>query len=159
MWKNVNHNQINDIYHYILTEKVKRNGKIHIGTDSIVIGKNIYYILAIAFRDGKNGAHFIYQKTKMETYRNANGKPDIFTRLWQEGRMTIDFAQELINRRIVIYDELVLEFDYNNIRETISKPLIPSIVGWAKGLEFQNIMLKSDSQIAVKAANQICQTC
>ena len=160
MWKKVNGEIIDDVNKYIVLYRINHpNTIIHIGCDSVVTGGTINYILVVAFREGKHGVHFIYEKIKLPTYRTAGNKPDVFTRLWQEGRMTIELSEKLIDSKIIIKEDVILEFDYNNVKETISKTLIPSIQGWALGLDYKKILLKSDNQIAVKAANDICQNC
>lgn len=158
-FKTVTHQPIVNIFQHIIEKRFDRACKIHIGCDSIVTGGKVHYTLVTAFRYENSGAHFVFQKNIVPSFKKGDGKPDIFTRLWQEGRYTIEFANELVAKGIVIEDDLTLEFDYNDVLSTLSKPLIPAVVGWATGLGYKNILLKSDDQISVKAANQICQSC
>ncbi len=148
--------QIDNLIKYCVGQKLD-GAKIHIGCDSIVVAGNITYITVIAFRIGKSGVHFIYDKTKIKSYRDSYNKPDIFTRLWKEAQFTIDTANLLIESGLFNHNEIVLEFDYNNVKDTISTKVIAAAVGYAVGSGYTNNLLKSDVQIAVKAANNICQ--
>mgnify|MGYP006315687415 FL=1 len=55
-------------------------------------------------------------------------------------------------------EDIVLEFDYNDMKITKSTPLVGAAAGMATSQGY-NILLKSDLQMACKAANQICQSC
>lgn len=155
----VNREKVDLMQHCIEQRARHPNLTTHIGCDSVVIGGKIWYVVVVAFRYGKNGAHFIFSKINVPTYRKYDNKPDIFTRLFQEAVYTLEIADFLVDNNIFMKDNLVLEFDYNNMHQTKSTPLVGAAAGMAKGKEYNNIFLKSDMQIACKAANQICQGC
>ncbi len=147
-----------DLFQHCLEQKVLREDlSVHIGCDSILVEHNLYYFTVVAFRYNAKGAHFIYDREKRTPYRDGTGKPDIFTKLWEEARFTIELSELLVERGIFNRDELVIEFDYNDIIKTVSTKLIPSATGWAIGLGYKHIILKSESQTACKAANHLCQ--
>ena len=157
-----------DLIQHCLEQRVKRdNLTIFIGTDSISIAGIIHYYIVVAFRYDKNGAHFIFAKEKVPTYRQANGKPDVFTKLWRECQLTIEVAEVLVNKDIFRRDEIIIELDYNSVVDTLSKPLIPATKGWAVGLGYQVLTKygeyaivngqRVDDQVAVKAANHLCK--
>lgn len=135
---------------------------IHIGTDSISIGGTLTYFTVVAFRyrnifgTGK-GAHYIFKKTQFPTYRKEGGKPDLYLKLWKEVELTIECAQFIVDNLPVAKDKIVLEFDFNNIIETVSTKLIPASHGWALSMGLKSLF-KSDEQLAVKAANHKCQS-
>lgn len=119
------------------------NLKIYIGTDSQVSRESITYVTAIVYRYGKNGAHYIYCKERVAKTK------DQFLRLYNEGWRTVETAQ-------IIQDELpvsieALEFDYANVKKTLSSPLVAVFKG------YQNAVFKSGRMIAVKAADHICR--
>jgi predicted RNase H-related nuclease YkuK (DUF458 family) len=138
--------------------------KIHIGTDSVAAHGFVYYFTVVAFRYGNRGVHFIFSKEKVQSYRTEGGKPDLFTRLLRECQLTVDTAL-LLNG--IPKEMIVLEFDYNNLIETVSNRLVTVAKGWALGYDFKFLMKYKEnahrpdqweSQIAVKAANHLCQS-
>ena len=143
-----------------------QNLKVHIGTDSAAEGGSVHYFSVIAFRHSKTGVHFIYSKETVNSYRTESGKPDIFTRLLRECQLTMDIAVSLTDAGMLIHDDIMLEFDYNNLIETVSNKLVAAARGWATGYGFK-FMVKYkanahrpdqwEDQIAAKAANHLCQ--
>ena len=138
--------------------------KIHIGTDSVAVGGNIVYFTVVAYRHSKNGVHFIFMKERVNKFRDGNQKPDIFTRLWRECKLTMDVATELT--KIFKKDDIIIELDYNNLVETVSTKLVASTRGWAIGEGFKCLVKYKENatrpdqwedQLAVKAANHLCQ--
>lgn len=162
-----------DLIQHCLEQKAKYldDLMVHLGTDSISVGGKVHYFIVVAFRYGKNGAHFVFAKEKVPTYRFEDGKPDIMTKLRREGHLTMDLAERLVQGGIFTRDQIIIEFDYNNLVETISTKLIPEMKGWASYLGYQSLTKYGDyvlvrlgdtldeinEQIAVKAANHLCQ--
>lgn len=122
--------------------------KIYIATDSQNYGAKTVYAIAIVFRYGLRGAHYVYRKERVPRIR------DTFSRLWKEAEYTISTAQT-ITEAIPVKIE-ALEFDYNNKKLTKSTNLVPSIIGWAKSLGY-NPLVKPDDLIAAKAADHVCR--
>lgn len=158
-----------DLFQHCLNERAihGRNLHVFIGTDSISLGGRVHYFTVIAFRHSKAGAHFIFAKEKVATFRKGDGKPDIFTKLWKEAELTINLCELLVENGIFNRDQIIIELDYNNVADTLSKPLIPATRGWAVGLGYQVLTKYGekvlcglewvDEQIACKAANHLCQ--
>lgn len=158
-----------DLFQTVLEEKSKHGNKlkIHIGTDSTVSRDYTHYFTVVAFRHSKTGVHFIFSKEKVQRFRNENGKPDSFTRLWRECKLSMDVAQLIVDNGIIDKNEIIIELDYNNLIKTISTPLVNSTKGWAIGEGFQCMVKYKENaskpdqweeQIAVKAANHLCQS-
>lgn len=167
-FKNYQRKEI-DLFQTLMEQKLKygNNLKVHIGTDSAVSGEFTYYFTVVAFRHSKTGVHFIFAKEKVQRFRNENGKPDSFTRLWRECKLSMDVAQAIVEKGLISKNEIIIELDYNNLIKTVSTPLVSSTKGWAVGEGF-NCMVKYkenahkpdqwEEQIAVKAANHLCQS-
>lgn len=158
----------NWISHCLETKAQSPDLKIHIGTDSVYRSGQVYYIEVIVFRYGNSGAKYIYRKSKIPAYRKSDGKPDIFAKLWQEARLTLDLAKEL--RQYCPVD--CVEFDYNNIPDYLSNQLIAATKGWALAEGFcvmykpeifespvtlNKLSYKPGTLLAAKAADHICQ--
>ena len=174
-----------DLFQHCLEQKAKfgRDLLVFIGTDSISVGGQCHYFTVIAFRYGNNGAHIIFSKCKFPVQRKENGRPDIFSKLWKEVELTIEVANSLCDNKIFQKDELILEFDFNGLVKTVSTELVAAAKGYSmqKGyyqslskcqtqarvtdpdkLEFveifyQDEIIKIFEQVAVKAANHLCQ--
>lgn len=137
VWKNYKREKV-DLFQHCLEQKVKfKNLKIFIGTDSISKAGEITYYTVVAFRYAKNGVHFIFSKEIIKSIRKENGKPDVFTKLWKECELSMALANLLVNEGIFTKEDIIIELDYNNIVETLSKPLIPATKGWAIGDGFK----------------------
>ena len=139
---------VNLIDHVVEQITEHPNVKIYIATDSQNYGGKTVYAVAVVFRYGLRGAHFVYKKERIPRIR------DNFQRLWREAEYTIETAQ-LITNELSVKIEAV-EFDYNNKKITKSTNLIPSILGWAKSLGY-NPLVKPDEMIAAKAADHVCR--
>lgn len=153
--------------HCVQQKVIHKNLTVHIGTDSIAVGGFVYYFTVVAFIYGKEGSHFVFSKEKVQSYRTESGKPDLFTRLLRECQLTMDVAIDLTDNDILSKNQIILEFDYNNVIETISNKLVSAAKGWAAGHGFDYLMkfkenaTKSNEwadQVACKAANHLCQS-
>lgn len=162
-----------DLFQHCLEQRIlHKDLTVFIGTDSITTKGEIVYFTVIAFRYGKNGAHFIFSKEKVPSYRFGNGKPDILTKLRREYNLTLDLAELLVKEKVFERDQIIIEFDYNNLVETISTKIIGEARGMATYLGFQSLtkgetqkvivnldgsFKEINDQIAVKAADHLCQ--
>lgn len=158
-----------DLIQHCIEQRVQHglNLKIHIGTDSQSREGFVYYFTVVAFRHSKTGVHFIYSKERVQSFRTGDNKPDLFTRLWRECKLTMDVAQALVDAQVATKSDIVIELDYNNLIETVSNKLVSSTRGWARGEGYQCLVKYKENatkpdqweeQIAVKAANHLCQT-
>lgn len=123
--------------------------KMYIGTDSQDDGQDTTYATAVLYRYGTNGAHFIYFR------ENIPRVWDMFTRLYAEGHRTIDTAQ-IVREEIPSIKFEALEFDYADVKKTLSSRVVAALRGWVKGLDMK-ASFKSGEQLATKAADQICR--
>jgi predicted RNase H-related nuclease YkuK (DUF458 family) len=157
-----------DLIQHCLEQRIKHGSdlKIHIGTDSSAAHGFVYYYTVVAFRYGKQGVHFIFVKEKVQSYRTESGKPDLFTKLLRECQLTIDVALKLTQEQIIPKEMIMLEFDYNNLVDTVSNRLVSAAKGWALGYDFKYMVKYKENahrpdqwedQIACKAANHLCQ--
>lgn len=123
--------------------------KIYIGTDSQDDGADTVYATAVLYRYENKGAHFIYFREKVPRIW------DMFTRLYSEGQRTIETA-ELILKEIAHAHFEALEFDYADVKKTMSTRVISALKGWVKGMGLKP-SFKSGEQLATKASDQICR--
>ncbi len=122
--------------------------KMYIGTDSQNYSQITRYVTTIVYRYGQRGAHYIYFKEDVPRIRSE------YLRLYDEGVRTIA-AWEMLTSEIPISVE-GLEFDYSDIKKTISSKLVQDFKGWAAGLQ-QKAVFKSGQMIATKAADHIAR--
>lgn len=171
-----------DLFQHCLEQRAKfgTNLLVFIGTDSISSNGKVHYFSVVAFRYGTNGAHFIFSKSKFPVIRKDNGRPDIYMKLWKETELTMEIANLLVDNKIFTKDDLIIEFDFNGLVKTLSTQLISGAKGWATQLGYQTLskcnpnprdktkcefidilfndeIIRIDQQIAVKAANHLCQ--
>jgi predicted RNase H-related nuclease YkuK (DUF458 family) len=137
--KKFKHNKVPvDLLQHCFEQKaVHGDLKVFLGTDSIFIEGKIHYFTVVAFRYGKSGVHFIYTKETINSIRKESGKPDIFTRLWKECELSMALARFFVEKGVFDIKDIIIEIDYNNVVETISKQLIPATKGWATGAGFK----------------------
>lgn len=120
--------------------------KIYIGTDSQDDGRATVYATAIVYRYGSKGAHVIYFREKVQWVK------DTFLRLYGEGTRTLDTAKILSDEVPSVLFKL--EFDYADVKKTLSSALVSVLRGWAQGLNY-NHSFKSGGQLSTKAADHI----
>lgn len=138
-----------DIVDHCISEISKHNNlKVYIATDSQNGKRNTTYATAVVFRYGSRGAHYAYRVERMPKIK------DLYKRLFKEGELTIGTA-DLITSEIPLKIE-ALEFDYNNMKKTLSSPLISGVGGWAESMGY-NVRFKAQEMIASKAADHICR--
>lgn len=122
--------------------------EILIGTDSQSSKSHSYYSTVIVFRYGNNGAHYIYNNTKIPKIR------DVFKRLFKECEMSIEIAEYISEH--TSYKIAAIELDYAGVKITKSTPLVSSTKGWCEALGYRAIV-KGGEMIACKAADHCCR--
>lgn len=133
-----------NIIEHTLEQLDKYSGlEIYIGTDSQSYGDSTVYATTIVYRYGLRGAHFIYHKERLPRVK------DDFLRLYNEGYRTLK-ASDLLTEEIPVSVK-ALEFDYADIKKTISSKLVSSFKG------YQNAVFKSGQMLASKAADHECR--
>jgi predicted RNase H-related nuclease YkuK (DUF458 family) len=127
--------------------------KVYIGTDSQVHKKIIAIATVIVYRYGTNGAHYVYDMITVPRKKMSH-----YERLFEEGSRTISTAQ-LLKEQIPSLSIEALEFDYNDVKKTISSPLISIFRGWAMGIGFKPLFKagKDSPMISTKAGDHICR--
>ncbi len=130
------------------TKKViseNQNVRIYVGCDSQDYGQETKFVTVVCYRwEGRKGAHYIYLLEREKRYR------DTYTRLYQEGVKSLEVLSIL--QEIPFLKIEAVEFDFNNIKETISTKLISTFRGWCDGLG-QKSIFKGGEMIATKAAD------
>lgn len=121
--------------------------KIHVGCDSVVCGNETCFYFVIAYRYGRNGASFIYKKLCVPNL------PTKLERLKKEVAITMEWI-DFLEQNDILVD--IVEFDLNSNPTEFSSTLVNAAKGWAEGIGYK-VLVKPDSQIAVKAANFLCQ--
>lgn len=121
--------------------------KIYLGTDSQV-KKEIWYATVIVFRYGTRGAHYIY-------FLESVPKMDHFRRLFEEAARTIELAT-MIKEHLPSITFEALEFDYNQVKKTLSAPLVKQVKGWVESMGWTP-KFKGGGMIATKAGDHICR--
>ena len=121
------------------------NAEILIGCDSQNSKMWSYYAVAVVFRYGHRGAHYVYSTTKVPKIR------DVFTRLFKECELSLEVADFITEN--TAYKIGAVELDYNNFKITKSTPLVSATRGWVESKGYKAI-LKSGEVIATKAADK-----
>ena len=147
--------KIIEVIDYSIQQVVKNpDVKIYIGCDSQVHGPKIVFVLTVAYQAGRNGVHCIYKRIEKERppkYVHINEQVKL--RLREEIYMTMEIVQYVLdNSSIKIAG---VEFDFNDVKDTLSKPMIAESVGWARGLGLK-ALTKPDEMYATKFSNYKC---
>lgn len=141
-----NKDTVNLITHTLEQIDKFENLSIRIGTDSQNHSQITRYVTTIVYRYGNRGAHYIFFKEDVARIKSE------YLRLYDEGVRTIQ-AWEMLTAEIPIAVE-GLEFDYADIKKTLSSKLVQDFRGWASGLN-QVAVFKSGQMIATKAADHL----
>jgi predicted RNase H-related nuclease YkuK (DUF458 family) len=136
---------VNLVDHILEQVNEHNNLTIRIGTDSQDY-KLTKFVTVVVFRYGLRGAHYIFNYDEKKRYKTE------YLRLYEEGVKTIE-TSELISREIPISIE-GLEFDFADVKKTLSSKLVQDFKGWTKGIN-QVPIFKSGQMIATKAADHI----
>lgn len=139
---------VNSVEHTLDQINKWSNLKIFIGTDSQNFSSVTRYVTTIVYRYGNRGAHYIYFKEEVLKIKSE------YLRLYEEGVRTIQIY-EMLTSEIPVSVE-ALEFDYADVKKTLSSKLVQDFKGWVVGLN-QVAVFKSGQMIATKAADHICR--
>lgn len=126
----------------------KGDVKIYVGTDSQNFRRKSCYCTAICYHfiddegTGK-GVHVIYKKESVDKIK------DHFTRLWNESLKSIEIAELLRSKGILIER---IDLDYNDDEYWYSNRLVAAGTGMVKGLGY-NVAVKPEELMATKAAD------
>ena len=151
-FKTIDGKTVNAVEHTLEQIDKYPNLKIHIGTDSQSYGggrrkSKTVYVTTIIFRYGNRGCHYIYLKEEITPKIKSE-----YMRLYDEGVRTISTYERLTSEIPVAVE--ALEFDYQEVDDTISKKLVSTFRGWVFSLNVK-ASFKSSQMIATKAADHI----
>ena len=152
-YKSDTENNIDPIQ-YTLDMKAKYGGNvtIYVGTDSQNLRRKTCYCTAICFHinDGESskGANVIYFKENIKKLK------DHFTRLWNESQRSIEIAEALRSKGILV-DRI--DLDYNDDEYWYSNRLVSAGKGMVSGLGY-NVAVKPEELVATRAADHYIRT-
>jgi predicted RNase H-related nuclease YkuK (DUF458 family) len=141
-FKTIEGKYINIVTHTLEQLNKWPNLKIFISTDSQSMSDFTRYATTIVYRYGTRGAHYIVFKEEVPRERVE------YTRLYNEGMRTYE-AWEILTKEIPVNP--ILEFDYADVKKTISSNLVSVFRG------YPNAVFKSGQMIASKAADHECR--
>lgn len=124
------------------------NAEILIGCDSQNHKQYTRYAVAVVFRYGISGAHYIFTIVKEDKIK------DLFTRLFKECELSLETAQFITEN--TSYKVGAIELDFNNYAITKSTPLISATKGWCESFGYK-VILKDGEKIASRAADKHCR--
>lgn len=166
-FKNYNRKNIDLIQHCLEQKSIRPDLKVFIGTDSISKNGKIHYFGVVAFRYGRNGAHFVYCREIISINDKTRGKLGVFHKLQYEIELTMKIADSLVFQHIFAPEDITVEFDFNNVINELYQGLIPTARGLAvwqgynMSVKFEDYSKYGKSVpkelIAVKAADHLCQ--
>ena len=139
---------VNLINHTLEMIKLNPSLIIRIGTDSQNFSDKTKFVTSVVYRwSGRKGAHYIFIK------ENITRIKDDYSRLYKEGLKTMQ-VYDIFRENGIKID--ALEFDFNNLKKTISYKLVSDFKGWCEGLG-EKAIFKSGELIATKSSDHQCR--
>ena len=148
---------VDDVTHAREVMAKHPDAKIYVGTDSQNKKRYTNYAVAVVFRYGYRGAHYMYHRYKIKKIR------DRWSRLWKEVELSIEVANRLKEHGIPIY---AIDLDFNGdetyvdsngrSKQAGSNMMVSSACGYCIGLGYK-VIIKPEEQIAAKAADHLCR--
>ena len=119
--------------------------KVYVGSDSQNKGMFTRYAVAVAYRYGNKGTHYIYHRftTKRIT--------DRWRRLWKEVELSVEVAKQLEENDIKVY---CVDLDFNRREMARSNEMVAAARGYVMGSGFE-CSVKPEEQVASRAADHI----
>jgi predicted RNase H-related nuclease YkuK (DUF458 family) len=138
------HNKVpvNLIQHCLEVKSKYNNLKVFIGCDSIAVGGKIHYFVVLSFCSEKKGVHCIYSKNTIDSFpsKSKSQKIDaIYRKLERESEITMSVAEYLVNNKVLTREDIIVEFDYNEVPKEVSNRLIGAAKGWAEYAGYQHL--------------------
>ena len=133
------------VKHSIDTLSENRDTKVYVGSDSQNRGEFTRYAVAVAYRYGTRGTHYIYHRftTKRIT--------DRWRRLWKEVELSVEVAKQLEENDIKVY---CIDLDFNKREIARSNEMVAAAKGYVMGSGFV-CSVKPEEQVASRAADHI----
>jgi uncharacterized protein len=142
--------KINNLKEYILDYLQQYpDVKIYIGTDSKRRKMKYVYISTLCFRHPSKGVHIIYQRNVF----NMKSISSMFEKLWKEVVLSIDVLTYLLE--FIDTDRIILDLDYNVVKECKSNMVHDSAIGWVTALGIK-VRAKPNAWAATTAADFLC---
>jgi len=159
LWKNERSKNSFDLIQYtkrLIAEYAELDVRIYVGTDSQNLKKarSTGYITCVAYHIGNvdldgsfygHGVHVLYTAKKIRKIT------DTFLRLWKEAELTMEVAENLRKKGILIH-QIDLDFNQDNIHA--SNRCNDAAVGLFNGLGYQ-VASKPDDLFATCAADNL----
>lgn len=144
-FKKENGELVDVIKHSIETLSQHRDTRVYVGSDSQNRGQFTRYAIAVAYRYGSRGTHYIYHRftTKRIT--------DRWRRLWKEVELSVEIAQQLEQNSIKVH---CVDLDFNRKEMARSNEMVASARGYVVGSGF-DCSVKPEEQVASRAADHI----
>ena len=119
--------------------------KVYVGADSQNKGEHTRYAVAVAYRYGTRGTHYIFHRfvTKRIT--------DRWRRLWKEVELSVEIAKQLEENSIKVH---CVDLDFNKREMARSNEMVAAAKGYVMGSGF-NCSVKPEEQVASRAADHI----
>lgn len=133
------------VKHTLDTLATNRDAKVYVGSDSQNKGEHTRYAVAVVFRYGTRGAHYIYHRfaTKRIT--------DRWRRLWKEVELSVEIARELEQNSVKVH---CVDLDFNRREMARSSEMVSAARGYVTGFGFK-CTVKPEEQVASRAADHI----
>jgi len=141
------------VQHCLEIKSRHANLKAFIGCDSIATAGTIHYFVVISFCNGRRGVHCIYAKDSIKgtASRDKGQKLDsIFKKLHRECEMTMALADYLVQNKVFDIEDVIVEFDYNEVPKELSNKLIGMAKGWADYSGYQHLCKIPHSHVKPK---------
>lgn len=129
------------------------NATVHVGTDSKERGDKIVYAVAVVLRIPGQGGHVIFSKRAQP---NDPYNKDLFFRLNNEVKQSIEAAEALLTLNVVDHKKLSVHVDLSSRKSNLSHKLHSMAMGWIQGLSL-DALAKPDSWAASAVAHRYCQ--
>jgi predicted RNase H-related nuclease YkuK (DUF458 family) len=144
-FKKENGELIDVVKHSIDILSENRDTKIYVGSDSQNRGEHTRYAVAVAYRYGTRGTHYIYHRftTKRIT--------DRWRRLWKEVELSVEIAKQLEENSIKVH---CIDLDFNKREMARSNEMVAAAKGYVMGSGFV-CSVKPEEQVASRAADHI----
>lgn len=121
--------------------------EVHVGSDSQNFRFHTVYVSTIVLRHPGEGAHVLYNKTRVPIIR------DMFSKLWGELERSIALADHV--RHTLEIPVAQIDLDYNEDETYPSNKVLNAASGYVQSLGY-TVKAKPDLLMAVWAANVLC---
>lgn len=138
-----------DDFNNIMKHHTKRNGKIIVGTDSILLHKKFIFVNAVCCvgKESKFHGRYFYKRYLDKNEANKN----IVYRLMKETTDSIELANLI--KDITMSDNIEIHMDVNNNSKFLSGKYSSAVTGYILGAGY-NYKIKPDAFVASSVADR-----